>query len=121
MTVLEPVATSEATVANAADTTIYSASDGDVTPPVATYPRLPARRPAGVRVEDHSTIELLVGETGNVESVKFLGRPQNLGEALLVTSNLSAAKTWRFRPAVRDGQPREIPNVRADVADDPLM
>ena len=29
----------------------------------------------------------------------------DLGEAMLVTLNLSAAKTWRFRPAVRDGQP----------------
>jgi hypothetical protein len=105
VTGLELVATSEAPVANEADTTIYSASDDDVTPPVATYPRLPARPPASVSVEGYSTIELLVGETGHVESVKFLGRPQNLGEALLVTVNMSAAKTWRFRPALRNGYP----------------
>jgi Gram-negative bacterial TonB protein C-terminal len=101
----EPLATSEASFANAPDTNIYSASDEAVTPPVAIYMRLPARPSAGVHVEDHSTIELLVGETGSVESVKVLGPPHDLGEALLVTLNLSAAKTWRFRPALRDGQP----------------
>ena len=103
VTGLEPTA-GGAPVVNAVDTTIYSASNHDVTPPLATYPRLPAR-PAGARADEHSTIELLVGETGRVESVKVLERPQNLGEALLVTANLSAAKTWRFHPAVRDGQP----------------
>jgi hypothetical protein len=84
---------------------IYSASDGDVTPPLATYPRLPAEPPSSVRTEALSTLELLVSETGEVESVKLRGRPSHLGEALLATMNLSAAKTWRFVPAVRDGRP----------------
>lgn len=54
---------------------------------------------------DLSTLELLVDETGQVESVKAIGRPKHLGEALLMTVNLSAAKTWRFLPAVKDGRP----------------
>ena len=85
--------------------TIYSARDGDVTPPVATYPRLPAEPPSGVRTEAVSTLELVVSETGEVESVRLRGRPSHLAEALLATMNLSAAKTWRFVPAVRDGRP----------------
>ncbi len=84
---------------------IYSASDQDVTPPVASYPRLPAEPPASVPAENLSTLEFLVGETGQVESVRLRGRPRHLGEALLVTVNLSAAKTWRFLPAVKDGRP----------------
>jgi hypothetical protein len=83
---------------------IYSASDRDVTPPLATYPRVPAP-PAGVRAEALSTLELLVDETGQVESVRLRGRPAYLGEALQATVNLSAAKTWRFAPAVKDGRP----------------
>ena len=76
-----------------------------MTPPLATYPRLPAEPPSTVRTEALSTLELLVSETGEVESVKLRGRPSHLGEALLATMNLSAAKTWRFVPAVRDGRP----------------
>ena len=87
------------------DGTIYSARDGDVTPPVASYPRLPAEPPSNVRTEALSTLELLVSETGEVESVSLRGRPSHLGEALLATMNLSAAKTWRFVPAVKDGRP----------------
>ena len=60
---------------------------------------------ASVPAENLSTLELLVGETGQVESVRLRGRPRHLGEALLVTVNLSAAKTWRFLPAVKDGRP----------------
>jgi hypothetical protein len=85
--------------------TIYSARDADVTPPIATYPRLPAEPPGGVRTDFLSTLELLVSETGEVESVKLRGRPAHLADALLATMNLSAAKTWRFVPAIRDGRP----------------
>lgn len=83
---------------------IYSASDRDVTPPLATYPRVPAP-PADARAEGLSTLELLVNESGEVESVRLQGRPAHLGEALQATVNLSAAKTWRFAPAVKDGRP----------------
>lgn len=84
---------------------IYCANDQDVTPPVAAYPRLPAEPPTRLAAEGLSTLELLVDETGQVESVKLRGQPRHLGEALLVTVNLSAAKTWRFVPAVKDGRP----------------
>ena len=95
----------EVIVDAASATMIYSANDRDVTPPVAAYPRLPAEPPSRIPAADLSTLELLVDETGQVESVKAMGRPKHLGEALLMTVNLSAAKTWRFLPAVRDGRP----------------
>jgi hypothetical protein len=94
-----------AVVEASAEAMIYSVNDPYVTPPVASYPRVPAEPPIPVRAAALSTLELLVGETGQVESVKVQGRPRNLGEALLVTMNLSAAKTWRFLPAVKDGRP----------------
>src|SRR6185436_6154792 len=85
--------------------TIYSASDRDVTPPLATYPRLPAAPPDGIPAAAVSTLELLVNETGEVESVRLRGEPAQLADALLATMNLSAAKTWRFAPAVKEGRP----------------
>ena len=85
--------------------TIYSASDRDVTPPLATYPRLPVAPPDGISPAAVSTLELLVSETGEVESVRLKGEPAQLADALLATMNLSAAKAWRFAPAVKDGRP----------------
>ena len=95
----------ESAVDAAAEMMIYSADDQDVSPPVAEYPRLPASPPASVPAESLSTLELLVGEHGEVESVRLTERPRHLAEALLATVNLSAAKTWRFVPALRDGRP----------------
>jgi len=80
---VEAFATEEAVDA-VAEAMIYSANDRDVTPPVAAYPRLPAEPPTRIPPGDLSTLELLVDETGQVESVKFL---------------------WRFLPAVKDGRP----------------
>jgi hypothetical protein len=108
-------------ISGAADITVYSASDHDVTPPVATYPRLPARPPAGVRVEDFSTIELLVGETGRVESVKSLGRPHNLGEALACDFELERRQDLVLRPAAKDGRAVRYRTFVPGVADHPLM
>lgn len=90
---------------NLEEPVVYSVRDSDVTPPVAAYPRLPSEPPSGLREEALSTLELLVSETGEVESVRLRGHPAHLAEALLATVNLSAAKTWRFVPAVKDGRP----------------
>jgi hypothetical protein len=95
----------ERTVDAGVEALIYSAKDDDVTPPVAEYPRLRASPPPGVHAGSLSTLELLVNETGDVESVRLREAPRHLAEALLVTVNLSAAKTWHFLPALKDGQP----------------
>ena len=41
-------------------------------------------------------------DAGTPGQMKLPGRPRHLGEPLLVTVNLSAAKTWRVLPAVKD-------------------
>ena len=49
---------------------------------------------------DSGLVEVVVGATGDVESAKLISTPLNVHESML----LSAVKTWRFRPAQKDGQ-----------------
>jgi TonB family protein len=84
---------------------IYSAADTDVTPPAAMTPQLigmleqqsPGNRP------ELMTIAVLVAENGTVESVRAVNVPISLGESVMLTAALSAVKSWRFRPATKDG------------------
>jgi Gram-negative bacterial TonB protein C-terminal len=50
-----------------------------------------------------ATIEVVVNERGTVDTVRLVNDPRNVGEYLLVTTSLSAVKSWRFRPASKDG------------------
>ena len=81
------------------DDGVYSVRDQDVEPPALAYPQLPTAleedRPSG------SYLEMLVSESGRVERVRLQSARSTLHERMLV----SAAKAWRFRPAVRDGVP----------------
>jgi hypothetical protein len=89
---------------SAVDTSIiYSPNDTDVSPPVAIRsPGIATDRGNGVT--NVSFIEILVSETGRVESARGR-RPATLGAALQSTTALSVVKTWRFSPALKNGQP----------------
>ena len=52
-------------------------------------------------VPDMNTMEMVVSEQGRVEQVRLLTPAKRMTDVLL----LSGAKTWKFAPAVRDGQP----------------
>ena len=94
-------ATSEYAIAAA---TIYSSDDLDVSPPVAIRsPGLATDRGADTRYISY--VEILVSETGRVESVKRRRQPSTLGAAFQSSTALSAVKTWIFRPAHKRGQP----------------
>ena len=52
-----------------------------------------------------SAIEIIVNADGLVHSVKAIGQPSTVGEALETINWLSITKSWRFDPAKRNGQP----------------
>ena len=82
------------------DNSVYSLQDQEVEPPTLAYPQLPST----LSVADHdgsSYLELLVSESGTVDRVRLRSAHSTVHERMLV----SAAKAWRFRPAVKNGQP----------------
>jgi hypothetical protein len=82
---------------------IYSASDADVAPPVAVYPQFPSEDTVR-QVGAAFIFDVVINDRGAVESVKSRRRPASMADALRLTMTLSAAKTWRFLPAIRDGK-----------------
>jgi outer membrane biosynthesis protein TonB len=46
-------------------------------------------------------MEIVVSATGEVERVRLVNGPTRMPDMML----LSAAKSWRFRPALKDGEP----------------
>jgi len=46
-------------------------------------------------------MEVIVGEDGSVERVRLVSAARRMTDMML----LSGAKSWRFAPALRDGQP----------------
>ena len=80
---------------------VYSSTDLDVRPALLLYPQLPppllAERRAGVV----NSMELVVSESGTVVQVRLIDGPRRMPDMML----LSGAKMWKFRPAVKDGEP----------------
>lgn len=85
------------------DAVVYSVRDADVAPPVAISPQQLGRIPLGR--EDLAMVEVLINADGTVAEVRAKDSPQSLDEAMLLTMSMHAAKTWRFRPAQKEGRP----------------
>jgi hypothetical protein len=79
---------------------VYSADDQTVVEPVGVRPQLPRVLPADVRTDQLSRIELVILPDGTVGSVKLLSERGGVLEGML----LSAAKAWKFTPAMKDGK-----------------
>jgi hypothetical protein len=79
----------------------YGPTSEGVVAPEAVEPRLPHELPPDIKSDQLGRIELVVAVDGSVESVKLLGPPRNVKDALF----LSVAKAWQFRPALKDGVP----------------
>ena len=79
---------------------VYSRNDPDVTPA-----RLLTTQKGGPtftdRASDVNTMELVISKQGRVEQVKLLTPTKRMTDMLL----LSGAKTWKFLPATKNGQP----------------
>ncbi len=82
------------------DGRIYSRADPDVIPA-----RLVSAQRGGPMFRNMesavNTMELLISKQGRVEEVRLISPPQRMTDMLL----LSGAKTWKFVPALKDGQP----------------
>ena len=79
---------------------IYSSDDPDVVPAQLLTEQRNAL-PAASTTFDVNTMELVISKGGRVEQVKLAAPPKRMTDMLL----LSGAKTWKFAPALKDGQP----------------
>jgi TonB family protein len=82
---------------------IYTAVDAGVIPPVAVIKTVPSFRPGGADVTREFTgvVEVLVNEKGNVAEAKIQKSVYPIYDPRLI----AAAHQWKFRPALKDGQP----------------
>ena len=91
----------ELSAAIAPDLEIYTADTPNIEPPIL---RDPERLPTAVHVvvgDVAHAIELIITEKGAVGRVNMLTPSGRITDMML----LSAAKTWTFQPAMKDGQP----------------
>jgi len=83
---------------------IYLATDRDVTAPVEierTMPRWVPPNGAAQRMTYRGVLEIVINETGAVESAVIREPSSPFYDPLL----LDAAKTWKYRPATLKGEP----------------
>jgi hypothetical protein len=82
------------------DGRIYSKADPDVVPArlVSAQSGGPTFRNMEAAV---NTMELIISKQGRVEAVRLVSPARRMTDMLL----LSGAKTWKFVPALKDGQP----------------
>jgi hypothetical protein len=97
----EPPAADDPTTLEGEQATVYSSADRDVEPPVLLLPQLtpPLARTGASTVVNRMT--LVVSPEGTVERVQLVEGPARMIDMML----LSGAKTWRFTPAFKDGEP----------------
>ena len=83
------------------DSTVYDADSDGVEPAVLVRPHLPARPASSIESAQLGVLELVVSHTGAVDHVRLISPENRYHDRMMV----AAAKTWRFRPATKDGLP----------------
>ena len=78
---------------------VYSQTDQNVEPPRLLSRPLQRRMPSGG--SDAATVEVVISPDGGVERVRLTSGPRRLTDVM----ELSAAKAWKFDPALKDGEP----------------
>jgi hypothetical protein len=84
---------------------IYSANDVEVVPPRLEDMQSLSAAPVELDQNGPILFDIVVNELGTLDSVKTTVIPRTLGQHIWMTNSLSVVKTWRFRPALKDGQP----------------
>jgi TonB family protein len=79
---------------------VYSGGDVNVKPPVTINQTLP-NYPTRPVPQSRGTLEIIIDESGQVESALMKDSVNSLYDALA----MSATRMWRYRPATLDGQP----------------
>lgn len=88
------------------DSTVYSAANTAVQPPVLRYPNLPNAVVTGNGIPIVGPyFEVLVDQAGRVETVRLRGRPDRSETYYRHRMMLAAAKAWQFAPARLEGRP----------------
>ena len=95
----EPVAAAAPPAAPAAPR-IYTGVESNVTAPVILVQTLPSF-PGKVLIPRNGRLEVVIDESGAVESAVMTGSVSQSYDALV----LSAARAWRYRPATANGEP----------------
>jgi TonB family protein len=82
---------------------IYTALDRDVTPPVELERKTPPWNPPAQAAGRlfRGVVQVVVDERGSVESAQLVWSLADFYDAGL----LESARGWRFKPALRSGQP----------------
>jgi hypothetical protein len=80
---------------------IYTLDDEGVTPPAALGRQMPANPPTGMSPQLVGTLEMVINQRGEVETLRLHTPLNRYHERMIV----SAAKAWRYRPALRNGRP----------------
>ena len=93
---------------------LFDRNDVNVTPPVTLRHGLPTVVEDIPWNADAGVVEAIVSTTGKVERVKLLPPPHSIHQSM----SLSAIKTWRFRPAAKDGHPVRY-RLRLPLVDKP--
>jgi TonB family protein len=89
---------------------IYSESDKDVKPPVELSQQLPPWNPPSVPAqlrESRGVLRIIIDELGQVESAYIV---QSVS-ASYDSSLLAATKSWKYRPATRNGEPVKFQKI----------
>ena len=81
---------------------LFTKSDAEVEPPVMRYPQLtPPIMSRSSRPPAVNRVEVVVAPDGTVERARFVAGPIRMVDIML----LSSVKSWRFTPALKDGEP----------------
>lgn len=95
---------------------LYSNADSTVTPPVPLkeeFPQLPTVLARGL-LGRRGVLDLIISENGAVESAIVSSSINRLYDQLL----LAATATWRYKPALKDGEPvKYARTIAIDVKD----